>query len=155
MFLREPEEPKPTLWEYRREVLKESEMYPIGRDPDDAHLQTWNGLGLRGWELVSVVREDDDVVGYLKREHRFGVIEEEWQERERAADIERENRRRTEEEEEEEEESRTEEEESRTEEEESRAEEEESRKEEEDFGFLKDDDAGDEPLSDYEKKRGF
>ena len=129
MFLREPEEPKPTLWEYRREVLKESEMYPIGRDPDDAHLQTWNGLGLRGWELVSVVREDDDVVGYLKREHRFGVIEEEWQERERAADIERENRRRTEEEE--------------------------SRKEEEDFGFLKDDDAGDEPLSDYEKKRGF
>ena len=136
MFLREPEEPKPTLWEYRREVLKESEMYPIGRDPDDAHLQTWNGLGLRGWELVSVVREDDDVVGYLKREHRFGVIEEEWQERERAADIERENRR-------------------RTEEEESRTEEEESRKEEEDFGFLKDDDAGDEPLSDYEKKRGF
>ena len=128
-FLREPEEPKPTLWEYRREVLKESEMYPIGRDPDDAHLQTWNGLGLRGWELVSVVREDDDVVGYLKREHRFGVIEEEWQERERAADIERENRQRTEEEE--------------------------SRKEEEDFGFLKDDDAGDEPLSDYEKKRGF
>ena len=143
MFLREPEEPKPTLWEYRREVLKESEMYPIGRDPDDAHLQTWNGLGLRGWELVSVVREDDDVVGYLKREHRFGVIEEEWQERERAADIERENRRRTEEEE------------SRTEEEESRTEEEESRKEEEDFGFLKDDDDGDEPLSDYEKKRGF
>ena len=136
MFLREPEEPKPTLWEYRREVLKESEMYPIGRDPDDAHLQTWNGLGLRGWELVSVVREDDDVVGYLKREHRFGVIEEEWQERERAADIERENRR-------------------RTEEEESRTEEEESRKEEEDFGFLKDDDEGDEPLSDYEKKRGF
>ena len=135
-FLREPEEPKPTLWEYRREVLKESEMYPIGRDPDDAHLQTWNGLGLRGWELVSVVREDDDVVGYLKREHRFGVIEEEWQERERAADIERENRR-------------------RTEEEESRKEEEESRKEEEDFGFLKDDDDGDEPLSDYEKKRGF
>ena len=135
-FLREPEEPKPTLWEYRREVLKESEMYPIGRDPDDAHLQTWNGLGLRGWELVSVVREDDDVVGYLKREHRFGVIEEEWQERERAADIERENRR-------------------RTEEEESRTEEEESRKEEEDFGFLKDDDDGDEPLSDYEKKRGF
>ena len=129
MFLRGPEEPKPTLWEYRREVLKESEMYPIGRDPDDAHLQTWNGLGLRGWELVSVVREDDDVVGYLKREQRFGVIEEEWQERERAADIERENRRRTEEEE--------------------------SRKEEEDFGFLKDDDAGDEPLSDYEKKRGF
>ena len=129
MFLRGPEEPKPTLWEYRREVLKESEMYPIGRDPDDAHLQTWNGLGLRGWELVSVVREDDDVVGYLKREHRFGVIEEEWQERERAADIERENRRRTEEEE--------------------------SRKEEEDFGFLKDDDDGDEPLSDYEKKRGF
>ena len=145
MFLRETGIPKPTLWEYRREVLKESEMYPIGRDPDDAHLQTWNGLGLRGWELVSVVREDDDVVGYLKREHRFGVIEEEWQERERAADIERENRRRTEEEE-----SRTEEEESRTEEEE-----EESRKEEEDFGFLKDDDAGDEPLSDYEKKRGF
>ena len=143
-FLREPEEPKPTLWEYRREVLKESEMYPIGRDPDDAHLQTWNGLGLRGWELVSVVREDDDVVGYLKREHRFGVIEEEWQERERAADIERENRRRTEEEEE-----------SGTEEEESRTEEEESRKEEEDFGFLKDDDDGDEPLSDYEKKRGF
>ena len=143
MFLREPEEPKPTLWEYRREVLKESEMYPIGRDPDDAHLQTWNGLGLRGWELVSVVREDDDVVGYLKREHRFGVIEEEWQERERAADIERENRRRTEEEE------------SRTEEEESRTEEEESRKEEEDFGFLKDDGDGDEPLSDYEKKRGF
>ena len=143
MFLREPEEPKPTLWEYRREVLKESEMYPIGRDPDDAHLQTWNGLGLRGWELVSVVREDDDVVGYLKREHRFGVIEEEWQERERAADIERENRRRTEEEE------------SRTEEEESMTEEEESRKEEEDFGFLKDDDDGDEPLSDYEKKRGF
>ena len=143
-FLREPEEPKPTLWEYRREVLKESEMYPIGRDPDDAHLQTWNGLGLRGWELVSVVREDDDVVGYLKREHRFGVIEEEWRERGRAADIERENRRRTEEEEEEEEKSRTEEE-----------EEEESRKEEEDFGFLKDDDAGDEPLSDYEKKRGF
>ena len=129
MFLREPEEPKPTLWEYRREVLKESEMYPIGRDPDDAHLQTWNGLGLRGWELVSVVREDDDVVGYLKREQRFGVIEEEWQERERAADIERENRRRTEEEE--------------------------SRTEEEDFGFLKDDDDGDEPLSDYEKKRGF
>ena len=129
MFLRGPEEPKPTLWEYRREVLKESEMYPIGRDPDDAHLQTWNGLGLRGWELVSVVREDDDVVGYLKREHRFGVIEEEWQERERAADIERENRLRTEEEE--------------------------SRKEEEDFGFLKDDDDGDEPLSDYEKKRGF
>ena len=142
-FLREPEEPKPTLWEYRREVLKESEMYPIGRDPDDAHLQTWNGLGLRGWELVSVVREDDDVVGYLKREHRFGVIEEEWRERGRAADIERENRRRTEEEE------------SRTEEEESRTEEEESRKEEEDFGFLKDDDDGDEPLSDYEKKRGF
>ena len=135
-FLREPEEPKPTLWEYRREVLKESEMYPIGRDPDDAHLQTWNGLGLRGWELVSVVREDDDVVGYLKREQRFGVIEEEWQERERAADIERENRR-------------------RTEEEESRTEEEKSRTEEEDFGFLKDDDAGDEPLSDYEKKRGF
>ena len=129
MFLRETGIPKPTLWEYRREVLKESEMYPIGRDPDDAHLQTWNGLGLRGWELVSVVREDDDVVGYLKREHRFGVIEEEWQERERAADIERENRRRTEEEE--------------------------SRKEEEDFGFLKDDDDGDEPLSDYEKKRGF
>ena len=116
MFLRGPEEPKPTLWEYRREVLKESEMCPIGRDPDDAHLQTWNGLGLRGWELVSVVREDGDVVGYLKREHRFGVIEEEWKERERAADIERENRRRTEEEEEEEE---------------SRAEEEESRKEEE------------------------
>ena len=134
--LREPEEPKPTLWEYRREVLKESEMYPIGRDPDDAHLQTWNGLGLRGWELVSVVREDDDVVGYLKREHRFGVIEEEWRERGRAADIERENRR-------------------RTEEEESRTEEEESRKEEEDFVFLKDDDDGDEPLSDYEKKRGF
>ena len=135
-FLREPEEPKPTLWEYRREVLKESEMYPIGRDPDDAHLQTWNGLGLRGWELVSVVREDDGVVGYLKREHKFGVIEEEWQERERAADIERENRRRTEEEE-------------STKEEESRKE------EEEDFGFLKDDDEGDEPLSDYEKKRGF
>ena len=131
MFLREPEEPKPTLWEYRREVLKKSEMYPIGRDPDDAHLQTWNGLGLRGWELVSVVRENDDVVGYLKREHRFGVIEEEWREKERAADIERENSRRTEEEE------------SRTEE------------EEEDFGFLKDDYDDDEPLSDYEKKRGF
>ena len=136
MFLREPEEPNPTLWEYRREVLKKSEMYPIGRDPDDAHLQTWNDLGLRGWELVSVVREDDDVVGYLKREHRFGVIEEEWKERERAADIERENRRRTEEEE--------------------------SLKEQEDIGFLKDDDDGDEPLddgdeplSDYEKKRGF
>ena len=128
-FLREPEEPKPTLWEYRREVLKESEMYPIGRDPDDAHLQTWNDLGLRGWELVSVVREDDDVVGYLKREHRFGVIEEEWRERGRAADIERENRRSTEEKE--------------------------SRTEEEDFGFLKDDYDGDEPLSDYEKKRGF
>ena len=145
MFLRGPEEPKPTLWEYRREVLKESEMYPIGRDPDDAHLQTWNGLGLRGWELVSVVREDDDVVGYLKREHRFGVIEEEWRERGRAADIERENRRRTEEEEES----------STEEEEESRTEEEESRTEEEDFGFLKDDYDGDEPLSDYEKKRGF
>ena len=136
MFLRGPEEPKPTLWEYRREVLKKSEMYPIGRDPDDAHLQTWNGLGLRGWELVSVVREDDDVVGYLKREQRFGVIEEEWREQERAADIERENRRRTEEEE--------------------------SLKEQEDIGFLKDDDDGDEPLddgdeplSDYEKKRGF
>tara|TARA_S200000501_G_C20720610_1_gene698296 strand:- start:564 stop:956 length:393 start_codon:yes stop_codon:yes gene_type:complete len=130
MFLREPEEPKPTLWEYRREVLKKSEMYPIGRDPDDAHLQTWNGLGLRGWELVSVVRENDDVVGYLKREHRFGVIEEEWREKERAADIDRENSRRTEEEE--------------------------SRKEEEeDFGFLKDDYDDDEPLSDYEKKRGF
>ena len=128
MFLREPEEPKPTLWEYRREVLKESEMCPIGRDPDDAHLQTWNGLGLRGWELVSVVREDDGVVGYLKREHRFGVIEEEW-ERGRAADIERENRRRTEKEEE--------------------------RSKEEDFGFLKDDEDGDEPLSEYEKKRGF
>ena len=128
MFLREPEEPKPTLWEYRREVLKESEMCPIGRDPDDAHLQTWNGLGLRGWELVSVVRENDDVVGYLKREHRFGVIEEEW-ERGRAADIERENRRRTEKEEE--------------------------RSKEEDFGFLKDDEDGDEPLSEYEKKRGF
>ena len=138
MFLRGPEEPKPTLWEYRREVLKESEMCPIGRDPDDAHLQTWNGLGLRGGELVSVGREYDDVVGYLKREHRFGVIEEEWRERGKAADIERENRRRTEEEE------------SRTEEEE-----EENRKEEEDFGFLKDDDDGDEPLSDYEKKRGF
>ena len=135
MFLRGTGTPNPTLWEYRREVLKESEMYPIGRDPDDAHLQTWNGLGLRGWELVSVVREDDDVVGYLKREHRFGVIEEEW-ERGRAADIERENRRRTEEEE-------------STKEEESRKE------EEEDFGFLKDDDEGDEPLSDYEKKRGF
>ena len=131
MFLRGPEEPKPTLWEYRREVLKKSEMYPIGRDPDDAHLQTWNGLGVRGWELVSVVREDDDVVGYLKREQRFGVIEEEWREQERAADIERENRRRTEEEEEE------------------------SLKEQEDIGFLKDDDDGDEPLSDYEKKRGF
>ena len=78
---------------------------------------------------MSVVREDDGIVGYLKREHRFGVIEEEWRERGRAADIERENRRRTEEEE--------------------------SRKEEEDFGFLKDDDDGDEPLSDYEKKRGF
>ena len=130
MFSREPEEPKPTLWEYRREVLKKSEMYPIGRDPDDAHLQTWNGLGLRGWELVSVVRENDDVVGYLKREHRFGVIEEEWREKERAADIDRENSRRTEEEE--------------------------SRKEEEeDFGFLKDDYDDDEPLSDYEKKRGF
>ena len=130
MFLREPEEPKPTLWEYRREVLKKSEMYPIGRDPDDAHLQTWNGLGLRGWELVSVVRENDDVVGYLKREHRFGVIEEEWREKEKAADIERENSQRTEEEE--------------------------SRKEEEeDFGFLKDDYDDDEPLSDYEKKRGF
>ena len=134
MVLRGPEEPKPTLWEYRREVLKESEMYPIGRDPDDAHLQTWNGLGLRGWELVSVVREDDDVVGYLKREHRFGVIEEEWREKERAADIERENSRRTEEEEEEEEE---------------------NLKEQEDLGFLKDADDGDEPLSDYEKKRGF
>ena len=133
MFSREPEEPKPTLWEYRREVLKKSEMYPIGRDPDDAHLQTWNGLGLRGWELVSVVRENDDVVGYLKREHRFGVIEEEWREKERAADIERENSRRTEEEEEEEE----------------------NLKEQEDLGFLKDDDDGDEPLSDYEKKRGF
>ena len=108
-------------------------MYPIGRDPDDAHLQTWNGLGLRGWELVSVVREDDDVVGYLKREHRFGVIEEEWREKERAADIERENSRRTEEEEEEEE----------------------NLKEQEDLGFLKDADDGDEPLSDYEKKRGF
>ena len=128
MVLRGPEEPKPTLWDYRREVLKESEMYPIGRDADGAHLQTWNGLGLRGWELVSVVREDDGVVGYLKREHRFGVIEEEW-ERGRAADIERENRRRTEKEEE--------------------------RSKEEDFGFLKDDDDGDEPLSEYEKKRGF
>ena len=128
MFLRGPEEPKPTLWDYRREVLKESEMYPIGRDADGAHLQTWNGLGLRGWELVSVMREDDGVVGYLKREHRFGVIEEEW-ERGRAADIERENRRRTEKEEE--------------------------RSKEEDFGFLKDDDDGDEPLSEYEKKRGF
>ena len=131
MFLREPEETKPTLWEYRREVLKKSEMYPIGRDPDDAHLQTWNGLGLLGWELVSVVRESDDVVGYLKREQKFGVIEEEWREQERAADIERENSRRTEEEEEE------------------------SSKEQEDPGFLKDDDDGDEPLSDYEKKRGF
>ena len=129
MFLREPEEPKPTLWEYRREVLKKSEMYPIGRDPDDAHLQTWNGLGLRGWELVSVVRENDDVVGYLKREHKFGVIEEEWREQERAADIEKENSRKTEEEE--------------------------NLKEQEDLGFLKDDDDGDEPLSDYEKKRGF
>ena len=131
MVLREPEEPKPTLWEYRREVLKKSEMYPIGSDPDDAHLQTWNGLGLRGWELVSVVRENDDVVGYLKREHRFGVIEEEWREKERAADIERENSRRTEEEEEE------------------------NLKEQEDLGFLKDDDDGDEPQSDYEKKRGY
>tara|TARA_Y100001934_G_scaffold282944_1_gene399466 strand:- start:957 stop:1343 length:387 start_codon:yes stop_codon:yes gene_type:complete len=128
MVLRGPEEPKPTLWDYRREVLKESEMYPIGRDADGAHLQTWNGLGLRGWELVSVVREDDGVVGYLKREHRFGVIEEEW-ERGRAADIERENRRRTEKEEE--------------------------SSKEEDFGFLKDDEDGDEPLSEYEKKRGF
>ena len=128
MFLRGPEEPKPTLWEYRREVLKKSEMYPIGRDPDDAHLQTWNGLGLRGWELVSVVRENDDVVGYLKREHRFGVIEEEW-ERGRATDIERETGRRTEKEEE--------------------------SSKEEDFGFLKDDEDGDEPLSEYEKKRGF
>jgi len=128
MVLRGPEEPKPTLWDYRREVLKESEMYPIGRDADGAHLQTWNGLGLRGWELVSVVREDDGVVGYLKREHRFGVIEEEW-ERGRSADIERENRRRTEKEEE--------------------------SSKEEDFGFLKDDEDGDEPLSEYEKKRGF
>ena len=128
MVLRGLEEPKPTLWDYRREVLKESEMYPIGRDADGAHLQTWNGLGLRGWELVSVVREDDGVVGYLKREHRFGVIEEEW-ERGRAADIERENRRRTEKEEE--------------------------RSKEEDFEFLKDDEDGDEPLSEYEKKRGF
>ena len=128
MVLRGPEESKPTLWDYRREVLKESEMYPIGRDADGAHLQTWNGLGLRGWELVSVVREDDGVVGYLKREHRFGVIEEEW-ERGRAADIERENRRRTEKEEE--------------------------SSKEEDFGFLKDDEDGDEPLSEYEKKRGF
>ena len=128
MVLRGREEPKPTLWDYRREVLKESEMYPIGRDADGAHLQTWNGLGLRGWELVSVMREDDGVVGYLKREHRFGVIEEEW-ERGRAADIERENRRRTEKEEE--------------------------SSKEEDFGFLKDDEDGDEPLSEYEKKRGF
>ena len=125
MVLLGSEEQTPTLWEYRREVLKETEVYPIGSDLDDAHLQTWNGLGLRGWELVSVVREDDDVVGYLKREHRFGVIEEEW-ERGRAADIERENRRRTEEEE---------------------------SKREEELGSLEDDD--DEPLSDYEKKRGF
>ena len=125
MVLQGPEEPTPTLWEYRREVLKGSEMDAIGRGPDDAHLQTWNGLGLRGWELVSVVREDGDVVGYFKREHRFGVIEEEW-ERGRAADIERENRRRTEEEE---------------------------SKREEELGSLEDDD--DEPLSDYEKKRGF
>ena len=132
MFLRGSEESKPTLWEYRREVLKKSEMYPIGRDPDDAHLQTWNGLGLLGWELVSVVRENDDVVGYLKREHRFGVIEEEWREKERAADIERKNSRRTEEEEEEE-----------------------NLKEQEDLGFLEDDDDGDEPQSDYEKKRGY
>ena len=125
MVLQGPEEPTPTLWEYRREVLKGSEMDAIDRGPDDAHLQTWNGLGLRGWELVSVVREDGDVVGYFKREHRFGVIEEEW-ERGRAADIERENRRRTEEEE---------------------------SKREEELGSLEDDD--DEPLSDYEKKRGF
>ena len=34
-------------------------------------------------------------------------------------------------------------------------EEEESLKEQEDLGFLEDDDDGDEPLSDYEKKRGF
>ena len=135
MFLRETGIPKPTLWEYRREVLKESEMYPIGRDPDDAHLQTWNGLGVRGWELVSVVREDDDVVGYLKREQRFGVIEEEWRQRGRAADVERETRRRTEEEEIETDK--------------------ESRNEEEDFGFLKNEHDGEEPLSDYEKKRGF
>ena len=128
MFLRGPEEPKPTLWEYRREVLKKSEMYPINRDPDDLHLQTWNGLGLLGWELVSVVREDDDIVGYLKREQRFGVIEEEWRQQERAADIERENSQRVEEE---------------------------SLKEQEELGFLTHDDDGDEPLSDYEKKRGF
>ena len=104
-------------------------MYPISRAPDDAHLQTWNGLGLLGWELVSVVRESDDVVGYLKREQKFGVIEEKWREQERAADIERENSRRTEEEK--------------------------SSKEQENLGFLEGDDDGDEPLSDYEKKRGF
>ena len=56
MVLQGPEEPTPTLWEYRREVLKGSEMDAIDRGPDDAHLQTWNGLGLRGWELVSVER---------------------------------------------------------------------------------------------------
>ena len=134
MVLQGPEEPTPTLWEYRREVLKGSEMDAIGRGPDDAHLQTWNGLGLRGWELVSVVREDGDVVGYFKREHRFGVIEKEW-ERDRAADIEKENKRRTEKE--------------------SRTDEEGSSAEEQDFGFLNDDAEDDEPLSDYEKKRGF
>ena len=106
-------EPEPTRWQYKKEIFT-------------ADLEYWNKLGYAGWELVSVVKEDDGVVGYLKREHKFGILEEEWNRRGNQYEMESFLKRR---------------------------EDEQDRKE---FKFLDDPDRKyDEPLSDYEKKRGF
>jgi len=48
-------------WEYMRSSLS------VSSEADVASLLEWDHWGKRGWELVSVVREDEMTLGYFKR----------------------------------------------------------------------------------------
>ena len=41
--------------------------WPVKSSKDDDNIDEWNYMGSTGWELVSVVREEDGPYGYFKR----------------------------------------------------------------------------------------
>lgn len=48
-------------WEYLRSSMNEFGSI------DERYLEQWNDLGREGWELVSVVRNQSQTIGYFKR----------------------------------------------------------------------------------------